>query len=999
MPTRRRVARSLAAGLAASRLAPAIAATPGFEAFATFSSATAGGQLVSPFGIPFPFGRIAATQRARIAARYPAGPGGSLLPLQLEQFKLRRDGTLVHCTGHLRLPAGYVARAPVEIGLAPEGQAPRPAPPDWDALWREPADFTVTLSTWEPRVHWLALDRAPVEGDAIEVTFVDSRGTLRYERRFAPRHSWKEAHEHGRAALDHLAKLVTQDPAGRYCCYEPRFLPRREGRAGEANDDHFRPKYGNSLVVNDIGIPFGRMHEAAEHGPRRSMGRVHGSDRWNEQSGRFGMYVWPRWSPGDPEPWEMRVAITRGPGSQLSFLADRNGRRATEGVLEPVNDPVPRRAWEARFADGADTPDSPWFDGPLLRQVERRAAFVSRGEAHPHLEAWFRVSRDASGRIVDRQVSVENPRMFAAAREYRYDADVRVDGASRTTRPAERWRNLLHAPWEGWRWAEAKPFGMCSAADFMRARLVFAWTRFPSEDRTAEMAAKLRGADIDFERNETAALRWKGGAKVEDWTGLRRPVRDALNEPLYAGAWCFTGEGGARTELGVFSGWEWLFWTGDTLASWPSLEALADNVMGAYGFQVRDELAQGDAALCAPDLYMRWDVAPHHMTTTRLGNPFGRPQQPDARFHPVSQGYALKRPFHPVNSHLPSSGIYSAYLVRPEKCFFDRQEQYAWFCLLKTQSQNTITAPRRGGAPGDAGHVVGYQVANGERPDAWPMREIARTAVLRFEGPRRRAYWRRVAQDQAAHFNLLCERTIWGAFHVRNLFNPGSDDWRDVPAILPGGQLRGPSPGHVLSMSRLDAFKSAYANMCAMHAMDIDAADFSPGIQACTWQLLALEQAPPGKWWRLLGAPGFATVLCSDLVPGPSPWGGEDMVSASGRWPVWPASDMRELHAWLERMAADTRAARILRLPSGLADFAADLRQVGYSFVKQHQAGLHMLLRYHRDAGVREAARRWIDRIDAAWPGSARIAVSGDPSRPMAKLYQQLDLTPEDRIA
>ncbi len=151
------------------------------------------------------------------------------------------------------------------------------------------------------------------------------------------------------------------------------------------------------------------------------------------------------------------------------------------------------------------------------------------------------------------------------------------------------------------------------------------------------------------------------------------------------------------------------------------------------------------------------------------------------------------------------------------------------------------------------------------------MREIARTAFTRFEGHRRRAYWRRVAQDQAAHFNLLCERTIWGAFHVRNLFNPGSDDWRDVPAILPGGQLRGPSPGHVLSMSRLDAFKSAYANMCAMHAMDIDAADFSPGIQACVWQLLALEQAPPGKWWRLLGAPGFATVLCSDLVPGPSP--------------------------------------------------------------------------------------------------------------------------------
>jgi len=151
MPTRRRVARSLAASLAAPGLGAAHAAAPGFEPFARFSGASPGEQLVSPFGIPFPFGRIASTERARIAARYPAGPGGRLLPLQLEQFKLRRDGTLVHCTGHMRLPAGYVARTPVEIGLAAEGEVPRPAPPDWDALWRAPLDFAVTLSTWEPR--------------------------------------------------------------------------------------------------------------------------------------------------------------------------------------------------------------------------------------------------------------------------------------------------------------------------------------------------------------------------------------------------------------------------------------------------------------------------------------------------------------------------------------------------------------------------------------------------------------------------------------------------------------------------------------------------------------------------------------------------------------------------------------------------------------------------------------------------------------------------------
>jgi hypothetical protein len=973
-----------------------------FERATVLRSAASGAHWVSPFGIPFRHGAFPAAWRGRLCARYPAGPGGAPLAIQAEQFRIRGDGTLIHCTAHVHLPAAYVAGTAVEIGFAPTEIVGRllPPAPDWAALWRDDADFAVELSIWEPRIHWLAFDGQPVTGDEVELVFADALGEQSYRHRFNATHAWKTAHDSGRALFDHLAKRVTQDPAGRYRCYDPRHLPRREGRAGEANDDHFRPKYGNALVVNDLGHAFGLAAETARHGPRRSLAQAHASDRWNEAQGRYGLYIWPRWRPGDPEPYRLRVRLRRAAGSSLSVFAGRDGARSTDTLLEPINDPVPRRLWRARFAAGRPSPDSPWFDGRLLRQEERRAAFVAEdGAIHPHLEAWFRVSRAHDGRIVDRQVTVENPRCFAAARDHVHDARILVDGAPPAGFAAERWRDLHHGPWETWRWAAEKPAACCDAADFMRARLVFPWTRHPDEDHTAEMACKLRGADIDFERNETAALRWRGGRRVEDWSGLRRPVRATLNDPLYAGAWCFTGEGGARAELGVFSSWEWWFWSGDTLATWPSLEAQADNVFGARGFQLRDERAGGADALATPNLYARWDFAPHAGTTPRLGNPFGRPQQPDTKFHPLGQAHLLKRPFLPANSHLPSSGIYSAYLVRPEKCFFDKQEQYAWFCLVKTQSDVLLTRPRTGGSPGDRDHVVGYQVANGERSYAWPMREVLRAAFLHFEGHRRRSYWRRVAQDQANHFNLLCARTIWGAFHVRNLFDPGSDSWRAVPPLMPAGRISGPSAGHVRVMARLDAFKSAYVNMCAMHGMDLDAADFAPGIQRCLWQLHALEDAPPEAWFRLLGTPGGAIVLCRDLVARPAAGGGVELDSASGAWPIWGADDMRGLHAWLGAATRDPAVARALRVPASPAELDRDLREVGYSFVKQHQAGLHMLLRYHADPAIRARARRWIARIDAQWPGTTRIATAGDPARPLSKLFQQLDLIPEERIA
>ena len=206
MPTtRRHVVRGLAA-LATSSTAYAQTQPRGtgsgpmpsagdFTVFAKFSSASSGAHWVTPFGIPFKYGAVPASKKDRIFARYPAGPTGRLYSIQTEQFKTRGDGTLIHCTGHLKLPAGYVARHVVEIGYS--DTATHPPAPSWDALVKEGTDFIVKLSIWEPRVHFLMLNQAPLKGDKITIEITDSKGRLSYTHVFNPDASVSSANRCG----------------------------------------------------------------------------------------------------------------------------------------------------------------------------------------------------------------------------------------------------------------------------------------------------------------------------------------------------------------------------------------------------------------------------------------------------------------------------------------------------------------------------------------------------------------------------------------------------------------------------------------------------------------------------------------------------------------------------------------------------------------------------------------------------------------------------------
>mgnify|MGYP000157663220 CR=1 FL=1 len=196
----------------------------------------------------------------------------------------------------------------------------------------------------------------------------------------------------------------------------------------------------------------------------------------------------------------------------------------------------------------------------------------------------------------------------------------------------------------------------------------------------------------------------------------------------------------------------------------------------------------------------------------------------------------------------------------------------------------------------------------------------------------------------------------------------------------------------------LDAFKSAYVNMTAMHGMDLSAADFSSGVQNNLWQLLTLEEAPPGRWFRLLGTSRGSTIMIKDAVVGIDRWGGKNLISASGKHPLWTENNMKALHAWLEEKSRDAAFKSYLGLPEKTEEMTGAVLSTGYSFIKQQQAGLYMLARYHNDPDVRMKALKWIDKIDETWPGNTRMSTTGSTIWLYSKNFQQLDLISEQKI-
>lgn len=565
----------------------------------------------------------------------------------------------------------------------------------------------------------------------------------------------------------------------------------------------------------------------------------------------------------------------------------------TSGTIPAIQaDRANRVVWTATFNAATATADSPWHSGTEVYQEEKRGPFMNGATPHPHLECVFRVSTDKDGNKVFREATVENSKMYASpgAIEYFYDAEVFVGGVSQTTGETK-YNELIHRPGMEWSWeGQGTKFAMCDPADFMLSRVVPPWKRFSTVDRTVHLRHVVQGGYVNGAAYTTLTTSARGGLTWED-----QRVRETPNEPLYPANLQYNRLGGGRPELGLFTSFDWAFWTGDVFAAWPTFKGLADNNRTQEAYYRNDAgTAQTGFVKHTPHPYMDWDVYPYKYGANqwKLGTWYN-----DANMvvgGVPTQYYGLIQPVSSQASHFPSAPQFSAYIAQPQKKFHDSMRGYVWFnCLQIMDQNNRVSTPKTSGVPGDVDHIIGFSGANSNRTSAWPAREYSKLAFIMHEGHPARTTYRRVAQDQADTFNDITSLTRWGYYHTRYGKVPYTDAGTEIYVfdsnnrvldymipLLDGETVPLHSfwtpPTYSLSVgygamqvTSIDVFKSAYMNMVMMYAADLNAcsgAGPQAGIDLCTWQLKSLEagynyDGSHAKWHWLLGANGSAYQL------------------------------------------------------------------------------------------------------------------------------------------
>jgi hypothetical protein len=517
---------------------------------------------------------------------------------------------------------------------------------------------------------------------------------------------------------------------------------------------------------------------------------------------------------------------------------------AQSGTITPINDIVASFIRTVTFNAATATADSPWFDGHQVRQVEKRIAVPDTD-----LDVLFYVSWNRDGTVIDRQIVVENSRICGNARDWWYDVDISIGGVPQVV-GLPQYDLMYHHVWSSWRWRQEKPFGMCDPADFMLARIIHPWRRYPTWDAEYDLNCFVLGGNAQSENNYR--MRDTGSNAYPHIAGV---VQSEYNLPLYAGNYFFSGSGGQRPELGDFNTTEYGFWASDSALSWPVIEAMADNVMAACGYWARHEIATGEDAYNNPNFYTSWMLYPSGSNSAvapsyAIGKPFN-----SATSATLRQRYTLMPRFNPTNSHSCSPGHFTAFMVRPEKRFFDGCKLFAWYQALSTQGNNLINPPALGEPAGGDGHKLGVQTFNGIRSFARPARDIGYAAFVHHEGARQRDMWRRAAGDQASFANDLSALAIWGI-----LFRPASNytatnsynaaTWvEQAPVLLPGYSVpasMAPNP----YLINIDYFKELYVNTTMAAFQHLGVADVSGYLGRNNWFINSVQYAPHGNWWN-----------------------------------------------------------------------------------------------------------------------------------------------------
>lgn len=331
-----------------------------FVQITTLRSSGSGEHWVSPFGIPANLGAVPSTKKHKMVARYPNNSGGTLYPVQIDnELSWNADGSLRHCAGHVKLPVGYVAQDKVGIGYSDTyvfGSAP-----DWAAVTTNYAStFQAKLSVYNFKtllVHFLgngSQNSGPRPGDEITIAITDTIGTQTYTLKM------NNGDYHALVPVPQmiftLMRMITQDPAGRYKCYEnmpakPLAFDVRKNNPQDPNAGF--GQYGhqsrrakitqNASMSTGIGnwtnagwsAPFVPAGWAAQY-----PGGVEG--------GAF--MIWPRWHSGNPENFSATCTITaKGRAIKTSNTSFSVGRKfAYSGLTGTIT-----AGQTATFASGA----------------------------------------------------------------------------------------------------------------------------------------------------------------------------------------------------------------------------------------------------------------------------------------------------------------------------------------------------------------------------------------------------------------------------------------------------------------------------------------------------------------------------------------------------------------------------------------------------------------------------------------------------------------------
>jgi hypothetical protein len=827
----------------------------------------------------------------------------------------------------------------------------------------------------------------------------------------------------GAGTVFDIFRVVSHDPGGRYRCYKNPPIrysaPPKQGTHDYNEAD--RHLALSNCINNQTRAGFLGFSPCATSTSEFRPDVPSGGD----SSGRWQVWtyhplgyqwflpIWPRWHGGEMEDYECTVTVER---------ADRNGRKSeftvqngpsyerdlitTSGPAAVVQQARKRGTYLARWRDGVPTARSPIFSGHQVRQEERILQVRDSGGAtHPHLVIRALVTFDRGGAVIDRQLRFENSRMYAGAVDLFYDVvAIRVGGTNQIgAEQAPLHRDLVHITGARWSWKQPKPVAMCDPTHFMRARLVAAWERHPERGTSNVEAWQIRTRGMHANRDDQsfppANSQHTRAMSLEAVGGF---ANRGANEPLWPAPIVFDGSGGGRGELGAYSYWDWLFWSGDTFRQWEHLEALADNAWGAWPWYWRDERGEGDWADAPPHPYRKWYVLSDRITGSptpgilppqaeQMANRMilgkrlipGNPSWGTGHVSTGEQAYSLwtgtsfggyGARYLPTPSHCPAHPARNCYLIRPEVWFLDDVEQYGRWHIM---SSFTASVPRIGGQVEDRDHVAAISANNGNRGFSWPWRSANHMASLFWDGHPRQATYKRICQDMANHFTINVQRSFLGIYTCRGDRN--SNNWRDIPSVKAGMpalvENRTTTPVNANRVA-IDTFKSSYVHMAAAQAQDWEVADVVDGITASRWLFSLMDGAPDDKWHWLFGVEA--------LIVSPHP-ATDNLVTPTGL--IYPREDVRLMIADWERKRPDvfnqSRSAHVQGktiITSPRPDFEA----YGWTYVQNyvteayHRTALIGFAKHCANEADRKRALFWLDRIFKTFPPSFVLQPSND---------------------